>query len=264
MAVTAAATLIVLLLAYVAQSPRLLKRLGLGGTRLDLRARALTGYALALLLLAFGFFIAGVPLGNQPEPTSATAVAEAAAPTAIVDTDESGAMAGIATATPSESSRDASGEEAQENNEPASGAFGGPPPAAQTATAEAAELSGELTPTTTATPLPTATATPTQTATATPTPSPTATTTPTPTLTPTPIFAETATINTGTSTLWVKRMPGGRDIALVRGGDIVVLMPGHANVGGAVWREVSTVDGTLGWVMESYLRVEAEGESEAN
>ena len=259
MAATAAGALIVLFMAYIAQSPRLLKRLGLSGTRLDLRARTLTGYALALLLLAFGFFIAGVPLGDQVQPT---AVAQAA-PATIIDTNESGAMAGITIATATETLR-AADPETPEISEPASGAFGGPPPAAQTATAEAAELAGELVPTATATPLPTATATPTQTATATPTSSPTATATPTPTLTPTPIFDETATINTGTSTLWVKRMPGGRDIALLSGGDIVVLLPGHANVGGSIWREVSTVNGTIGWVLESYLSVETEGEREAS
>jgi len=71
-------------------------------------------------------------------------------------------------------------------------------------------------------------------------------------------------IDTGTSTLYVKRTPGGRDIALLQGGDIVVLLPGHANVGGSLWREVSTVDGTTGWVMESYLNREAEGEGETN
>jgi hypothetical protein len=83
-------------------------------------------------------------------------------------------------------------------------------------------------------------------------------------MTPTPIFEETAVINTGTSTLYVKRTPGGRDIALLKGGDVVVLLPGHANVGGALWREVSTVDGIYGWVMESFLDMELEGESETN
>jgi hypothetical protein len=82
-------------------------------------------------------------------------------------------------------------------------------------------------------------------------------------VTPTPIFEETAVINTGSSTLYVKRTPGGQDIALLSGGDVVVLMSGHANVAGALWREVSTVDGTIGWVMEDYLNVESDGDSEA-
>lgn len=71
-------------------------------------------------------------------------------------------------------------------------------------------------------------------------------------------------INTGSSTLYVKRTPGGQDLALLIGGDVVVLMPGHANVGGVMWQEVSTVDGTIGWVMEDYLDVEPDGDSEAN
>ncbi len=41
---------------------------GVGGARLDLRARNLTGYGLAFLLLAIGFFIAGVPLGTGERP----------------------------------------------------------------------------------------------------------------------------------------------------------------------------------------------------
>ena len=64
MGITAVGTTLMLILAYVAQSPRLLKRLGLSGYRLDLRARTFTGYALALLLLSSGFFLAGVPLGT--------------------------------------------------------------------------------------------------------------------------------------------------------------------------------------------------------
>ena len=70
MGVTAVGTLLMLVLAYISQSPRLLKRLGLAGLRLDLRARSFTGYALALFLLAFGFFLAGVPLGPRPETAS--------------------------------------------------------------------------------------------------------------------------------------------------------------------------------------------------
>lgn len=261
MALTSAGALITLAIAYIAQSPRLLKRLGLSGSRLDLRARTFTGYALALLLLAFGFFIAGVPLGARTPETGEVAVA-----TPNVDTDESGAMVLISTATPQ---ADIEVVEAQEESdgdkEPSTGAFAGPPPSAQTATAEVIAAAGEEgAPTETATALPSATPTPTQTASATPTPSPTATITPTPTLTPTPIFEETAVVNTGTSTLWVKRTPGGRDLVLLNGSDIVVLLSGHANVGGDLWREISTVDGTIGWVLESYLDAQTEGDSEAN
>ena len=45
---------------------------------------------------------------------------------------------------------------------------------------------------------------------------------------------------------------------------MVLLLPGHANVGGDMWREVSTVDGTIGWVLESFLDMEVEGEGETN
>ena len=83
-------------------------------------------------------------------------------------------------------------------------------------------------------------------------------------MTPTPIFEETAVINTGSSTLWVKRTPGGRDMAILNGGDVIVLLAGHANVGGILWREISTVDGTIGWVSQTYLDTGIEGDSETN
>lgn len=262
MALTAFGALVMLVVAYVAQSPKLLRRLGLSGSRLDLKARTFTGYALALLLLAFGFFIAGVPLGTQ------SPVTEVAIATPIVDSNESGAMVLVASATPEIISEALSNiedpPEIDSTIQPVTGAFAGPPASAQTATAEVIAASQEDAPTATATPLPSATPTSTQTASPTPTPSPTATVTPTPTMTPTPIFEETAVINTGTSTLYVKRTPGGRDIAILSGGDVVVLLPGHANVGGTLWREVSTVDGTIGWVSESYLETGIEGDSETN
>ena len=261
MALTAFGALVVLVIAYIAQSPKLLRRLGLSGSRLDLKARTFTGYALALLLLAFGFFVAGVPLGTQ------SPAAEVAAATPFVDTNESGAMVLAATATSELIAEALTIEETPETDrqiQPVTGAFSGPPASAQTATAEGIATAEADAPTATTTPLPTATPTATKTASPTPTPSPTATVTPTPTMTPTPIFEETAVINTGSSTLYVKRTPGGRDIAILQGGDIVVLLPGHANVGGALWREVSTVDGTIGWVSEAYLEVEAERDGEAS
>ena len=261
MALTAAGALLMLAFAYVAQSPRMMNRLGLAGSRLDLRARTFTGFALAFLVLAFGFFVAGVPLVNDtPEPE-----AEVAVPTA--DANESEAVAAAPTQEPDsaeETSEDVEApvEEGGEDDQPETGAVVGPPPAAQTATAET--LADDELPTTTATPLPTATPTNTPTNTPTPTPSPTATSTPLPTLTPTPIFEETAVVNTGTSTLWLKRTPGGRDLTVVRGGDVVILLGGHANASGALWREVSTVNGVIGWVQEAFLGLEEEGESETS
>jgi hypothetical protein len=248
MGITAVGTTLMLILAYLAQSPRLLTRLGLSGYRLDLRARTFTGFALALLLLSGGFFLAGVPLGG----VTGSATAEA---TQVADTNESGAMGGLAgpvsTAVPNGSDEGVT----IDDGTPDSGAFGGPPPAALTETAVAISAAGEEEAEATATEviLPSLTPSATPTVTPSPTSSPTPTITPTPTNTPTPIFEETALINTGSSTLWIKRTPGGQDYVLVRGGDTVILFPGHASVGGGIWREVSTVDGAVGWVLESYL-----------
>jgi len=255
MGITAVGTVLMLMLAYIAQSPRLLNRLGLSGYRLDLRARTLTGYALALLLLSSGFFLAGVPLGSL----SGRLAAEATQPVMVAD--ESDAMVGTVGPVTTIVQETPGVEDFPDNgtSRPASGAFAGPPPGALTATAEAVEeadtLVEDLTPSTTATNTaqPSPTVSPTGTATASPTSSPTPTITPTPTFTPTPIFEDTAIINTGSSTLWIKRTPGGQDHHLVRGGDIVILFPGHANIAGSLWREVSTVDGIVGWVLESYL-----------
>lgn len=263
MAVTSIGALIMLVLAYIAQSPRLLQRLGLGGSRIDLRARTLTGFALALLLLAFGFFVAGVPLGSR------SAADEVAMVTPSAAQDEPEALSPAATATmPALEEPTATIRSGGDEGRPETGAVVGPPPSAQTATAEAALLAAGATaeeePLDTATPLPTATATATPTPSLTPTASPTPTATPLPTLTPTPIFEETALVNTGSSTLYIKRAPGGRDLAILNGGDAVILLPGHANVGGVLWREVRTVDGTIGWVTESFLDLTAEGGGEGN
>lgn len=79
MGLSALGALAAIALALLAQSPRMLTRLNLTGQRLDLRAKAFTGYGLALLLLAMGFFAAGVPLG----PEDRAALAEAGNDTAI-------------------------------------------------------------------------------------------------------------------------------------------------------------------------------------
>ena len=253
MGITAVGTTLMLILAYVAQSPRLLKRLGLSGYRLDLRARSLTGYALALLLLSSGFFLAGVPLGTLSDDAAAVDAQP------VLETDGSeatSAVAGPVSTTAPEASVVAT---VFDDGTPDSGAFTGPPPAAMTETAEAfGDADGQdenFTPETATevVVLPSPTHTPTSTVTPSPTPSPTPTITPPPTHTPTPIFEETAMINTGSSTVWIKRTPGGQDYVLIRGGDTVILFPGHANIGGSMWREVSTVEGIAGWVLESYL-----------
>jgi len=73
MGLSALGALAAIALALLAQSPRMLTRLNLSGQRLDLRARAFTGYGLALLLLAMGFFVAGVPLSPEDRVTVAEA-----------------------------------------------------------------------------------------------------------------------------------------------------------------------------------------------
>ena len=266
MGVTAVATFILLLIAYIAQAPRLLKRLGLSGYRLDLRARTFTGFALASLLLAFGFFLAGVPLSGRPAPEQSIA-AVTNEPTATADT-----MGEINAITPTAVSQGVS----QTTNiitptvqTSSSGAMAGLPTSdsntIETVTTVIAdtvvETSPEISPNVeaaTTTPLPTATNTPTPAPTATPTPSPTTTASPTPTLTPTAILEETAVVNVGTSTVWLRRTPGSsQNLVTLTGGDIVILRPGHANVGGIIWREIITVNNASGWIEEQYLDFEA-------
>lgn len=253
MGITAVGTTLMLILAYIAQSPRLLNRLGLSGYRLDLRARTFTGYALALLLLSAGFFLAGVPLGSLSDSVAAEATQS------VSETAGSDATSVVAGPVSTAALEETSTVEIPDDGTPNSGAFGGPPPSAMTATAESSGESEEQDQSlieetaTEVVVLPSSTFTPTSTVTPSPTASPTPTQTPTPTHTPTPIFEDSAMINTGSSTVWVKRTPGGQDYVLLRGGDTVILFPGHANIGGAMWREVSTVDGTVGWVLESYL-----------
>jgi hypothetical protein len=87
------------------------------------------------------------------------------------------------------------------------------------------------------------------TSTATPLP----TDTPTPTITPTPIEGETATLNIGTSTLWLRRTPGGQTVVLVRGDETIIMLPGHANQAGILWQQIMTVDGIVGWVQEEFV-----------
>jgi hypothetical protein len=97
------------------------------------------------------------------------------------------------------------------------------------------------------TPEPTATVQPTATPTATPTQ------TPSPTPSPTPIIGPSALINDNTSTLSIRRTPGGEPLVQVVRGDTVLLLSGHAFYGGALWREVATVSGVAGWVQEQFL-----------
>lgn len=245
--------LITIALSLLAQSPQALKRIGLGGSTLDQRARAFTTYAFALLILALGFFLAGVPIGPdsqtaaQANPTDQLTPAPTLAEEQIAaETD----AANIESPTPPLT--------------PATGAFGGPPsePASPSA-------SQPITPSTTitaGTPLengatavntPTPTTEPDDTAEPTATPEPTLTPTPTdtpiPTLTPTPILSPTAVVDIGGGNVWIQRSPGGQNLIILSSGDIVILLNGRANQGGVLWQEIMTVDGIVGWIQEEYL-----------
>ncbi len=258
MGVTGLGALIAITLAYVAQLPRFLTRIGLAGARLDLRVRELTGLALAMVLLAFGFFLAGVPLGSVEGGATAvsTVTATASAVSNDVTTEDKVEVDEVAV----DETAVSSSTSLLPDGSPESGAFAGPPatntPIEPIDTANIGatdELLAVGTITFTPTPLPTSTTPPTETPRATSTPTATPTVTPTPTLTPTPIVGKTAVINTGGNTLWVRRTPGGENLSLVRNGDLVILSSGHANQGGFLWQEIRTVDGVLGWVQEEFL-----------
>lgn len=292
MGLAALGALFFIFLALIGQSPRLMRRLGLDVYRLDLRIRAFTGYAFACLLLVAGFFVAGVPLGEangepmaqmEGTPTPGTIEAEAGTPGS-----ENGALPGVDSG---EMMTDTVGSDdlTPTDNRPASGAFGGVPtrttptpepgeatqesgvvvtPDIPTPTSEGDEPQDGTAAATTAaeTPSPTATGTPTPVSTDTPTPTPTdtptstptstPTMTPTPTLTPTPIIGETAVLDTDGANVWLYRSPGGQQLRLVSHGETVILGSGHANQAGVLWREVQTLDGTVGWVRAAYVTEE--------
>jgi len=251
MGLAACGALVAIVLAFLAQSPRLLSRLKLTGQRLDLRARAFTGYGLALLLLSMGFFLAGVPLDasrgqTATEATNLPAAAEAAteaAEEAIAagngrNGSQSGAMVGLPTAT----------------SDGVGGALGDlitpqatlEPGAVITGTVKATAEAGVLPAATGESPAATATRAPTMTPTPTPSPTPTAT----------PIFVPTAHINNDTSTLPVRRLPGGPVLVVLTRGDTVIPLTGNAFRSGEVWQEIQTVDGVIGWVQERFLTYE--------
>lgn len=261
MGVTVSLALLFIGLAYLAQSPRWLARLGLSGYRLDLQVRALTGYAFACLLLLVGFFLAGVPLGG--ETAVSPVLTEIAFEPAPIETSEA-AEAAIVAEPPAQTDSEAvavpteieANIEAGATETPSTGAF--IPEPTSTATPDSTN-----TPAPTdvpATDVPAETNTPTSVPTDVPTtlPTETATSTPTPTLTPTPIVGETAVVNTGSSTVWTRRTPGGQNLVVLQGGDVVILLSGHANRASTLWQEVRTVEGVVGWIEEDYLSIENE------
>lgn len=280
MGFAALATLLFLFLAFIAQSPRLLRRLGLDVYRLDLRVREFTGYALAGLLLVLGFFLAGVPIGGQaaaqPAAPTSTATQQVVAdlPLDVPGTlTRSAITQTVAIPTPSLTPR-------VTGQTPVSGGFGAgsrQTQAPEVTVTVTVTITGVVTPsiptltptgdpddnspTATGTPTrvtsptpsltPTPTETPTPSATPTMTPSPTAT--PTPSLTPTPIDAPTATVDPSRSNVWIYRSPGGQELILTPGGSTVIVLPRRSSQGGFLWREVMTVDGLTGWIDDAYL-----------
>ena len=257
MGLSAFAALLAITLAFVALSPRMLARLNMAGRRLDVRARTFTGYGLALLLLAMGFFVAGVPLGEPATPLAeatpaATDDGAIAAATPITTTLATGGQSGAMVGLPTSSAEDATGLPTVDLSAVAPitgtvelalppGAATGEPGAAEATAAPAA-----------------ATASPTVEATATLPPTATPTHTPAPTPTPTPILVPTARIGDDTSTLPVRRQPGLDEpvLAVLVRGEIVLPLSGHAFHTGEVWREISTVTGIIGWVPERFLSFE--------
>ena len=256
MGLAALGALIAVLLAFLAQSPRLLTRFKLTGQRLDLRARSFTGYGLALLLLAMGFFLAGVPLDRGETVASATddpaLVATESAGTAVADVEtsddqpaggQSGAMVGLPTSSAGGASGAMSGLiTPQATLEP--GAVLTETLGATTAELALSPGAGTEVPAT-ETPLPAASPTRAPTVTMTPEPSPTPTAT--------PILVPTAIINDETSTLPVRRLPGGPVLVVLVRGDTVIPLTGNAFYGGQVWQEVQTVNGMIGWVPDRFL-----------
>jgi cytoskeletal protein RodZ len=268
MGVTAVLALLMTVLAYMAQSPRALVRLGLAGQRLDLRVKLFTGYALASLILMLGFFLAGVPLDTGSTTAITTPTSEIAniQPTSA-DTGAMGDLPPTAVITENSQTTETETTDESSTQTPSSGAFGGPPPSSSDGVATE-ETQPSATPEQvgpsptpgddagTAVPAPTTngetnTATPTASPTATNTPLPTAT--PTPTITPTPIEGITGTINTDGSTLWVRRSPGGQNLVIVQDNEIVLVENGRANQGGILWREIRTVSGIVGWIQAEFL-----------
>lgn len=278
-------------LAFLAQSPSLLTRFRLAGSDFSQNSRRLTGLGLACTLLGMGFFMAGVPIGEQaiaqqvdqstaavqPETSAAadssesdvSAIAQIAddAETAPQTESASGGFGAPAQTTEDEGASDASGQEvtptaasgafsapAQSDEENASDEAGEPAESASDSD-EVAVADGESA---TATAEPTQaivepTASPTNTPAPTATPSPIPTATPTPTITPTAVNVDTISVTFDGSVTWVYRVPGNNRLELVNNGDALLLESGRAMVQGVTWQEIRLLDGRSGWIQLSLL-----------
>lgn len=244
MALSALGALLFTGLALAGQSPKFLVRTGLQGTRLDLRVRMLTGYGFACILLGFGFFLAGVPLDGTSLANRETAV------TQITPTPDETNIAIVGGAITTSTPTAVASQSNESSGPPASGAFVGLPPEETPEGDGVTSEEGDGTAVATPTPI---TETPTQTSTPTQTPTSTPTVTPTPTLTPTPIEGETAVVDLGGGTIWLRSTPDGQNMLIINSGDLVILRESYANRAGRMWREVSTLTGDTGWLPVEFL-----------
>ncbi|MFK7801641.1 MAG: hypothetical protein AB8G95_08425 [Anaerolineae bacterium] len=286
MGVSAGLAVLLTALAYLAQSPNLLVRFRMAGSRLSQSGRRLTGLGLAATLVAGGFFMAGVPLGSlEPTADASTEVAELQSdgsadsdsgvdPAALAASSESGdngqptAENGAFGSEPPASADSATGEESEgdsgsgDASDNTSGAFSQPAqvtPDSDSGSSEAASASAATTAEPTNTVAPSATPAPTQTPTSTSTPLPTSTptatptNTPTPTMTPTAISDDTITVDFDGDITWVYRVPGNQRLELVDNGEQLLLESGRAMVVGITWQEVRLLDGRPGWIQLNFL-----------
>lgn len=247
MALSLIGALLILALALFIQTPAFARR-----GNLPFSLRSLTGYAFALILLAIGFFVAGVPIGAGVGTTAAANLSPT--PTSQFDN---------VVILPSPTRELLAEEVTSPPLTPITGAFGGPPPQATptlplttTIAVDTDAAADSTTATTAPTRAPSATPTiiPSPTPSRTPTATSTPTFTPTPTWTATPITGPTAQVNTAGSNLFIRRYPGSsQTVAIINDGDTVLLLPGRANQGGILWQEVSTLDGIEGWAQYEFL-----------
>ncbi len=283
MGISAGLAVLFTALAFLAQSPSLLVRFRLAGADFSENSRRLTGLGLACTLLGMGFFMAGVPIGEQEiaqqvDQTTAAVQADSAidassaaqveSETGIAEIqDESGSEVASASggfsAPAQESESDIEVEPEAESGTPdagsSGGAFSAPAQVEDSDESESASESGDepaedeseaAEPTEVAVE-PTSVPTNTPAPTATPSPIPTAT--PTPTITPTAVNVDTISVTFDGSVTWVYRVPGNSRLELVNNGDAVLLESGRAMVQGVTWQEVRLLDGRLGWIQLSLL-----------
>ena len=241
--------LLLLVYSVFLQSPSRRLQQNADPVRFDNQVRLLTTSAVALLILGGGFFLAGVPLGNQSSDGSAQQ------PTAFPDSSSQSGGIAIGGLTPAVPTPDpASGGAFSESANMGSGDIDSAE--SSFSDSDTSGLSGAATPAIVQPQVADSTATLVETNTPTPTATPTITPTPRPTYTATPIDQPTARVETGGRTLWVRTIPGapqGQNNALVYWNDMLIIRSGQAFVEGRVWQEVETVDGIQGWVPKEFL-----------